>query len=729
MFYNTEILTSRKGGFAIFWLAATVGSKGGTAVRKLSRKELLACDVVRACEKVAAPDEPLALRLSAHLALGIARVYHQQYTIYASDVSQVHQALKKALSSALTALPDSAFNIDITPLSRPKLSDKEIESAAEPQGLKLAINPGLALYGFDPDADVGVGWHLPGEGPEGEEAPDLQMEGSFLSDYSGRETPCSPTPKERNPFAAHQARKADITLQELHIQDYNLHDLGGAGLGLGDGLDMGAFGERDQGILEGHLPELDAALRASSAGGRGGASSSVVGGYYDPRDHFAGQEFGGRAYSGDLGGMGEQVFDLGLLEGEETMEERVRREHAEGEAARVGPYPGWAGLVDMGVDQEASTPGARWRKRVSDALEQVQTKPAAKKPRKSKFVVIDRDTELSDDAFREMRSSYPNRMAAECEKSEKVQRDREAHKRAMELVFGAPPMFQAPGLTDFWKSIVSSQLTPFEGGKAVAEKRKRLNKRPAHVDYPGNSGRAPGGRLSDQPGIGMGADGECALGDFGAGDFFAGQEFGGDGMGGMGEQFFDEVERGRAGSVGGLTGSQRLSILPWAGELAASDAERGWPAFGPSSHTGTRVSLDVPLQQRGRSRTSSLAPSALDSGRGGLLADANEGFGGFEGQRLPSRASSVPAPSAAAAAALLTLEHESHKFLAYARRQAALSPSRGAGGLLFSDVVPVADTNASTAAQAMYHVLNLASKGLVRVWQDEAYGEINVDLA
>lgn len=48
MFYNTEILTSRKGGFAIFWLAATVGSRGGTAVRKLSKKELLSCNVVKA---------------------------------------------------------------------------------------------------------------------------------------------------------------------------------------------------------------------------------------------------------------------------------------------------------------------------------------------------------------------------------------------------------------------------------------------------------------------------------------------------------------------------------------------------------------------------------------------------------------------------------------------------------------------------------------------------------
>jgi len=112
MFYNTEVLTSRKGGFAVFWLAATVGAKGTTAVRKLTKKELLTCNIVKAwcapstlvvrsvpmrrdiwrsgvlltprlaslaarpdSEKVIQPDEPLALRLSANLLFGISRVF------------------------------------------------------------------------------------------------------------------------------------------------------------------------------------------------------------------------------------------------------------------------------------------------------------------------------------------------------------------------------------------------------------------------------------------------------------------------------------------------------------------------------------------------------------------------------------------------------------------------------------------------------------------------------
>ena len=71
------------------------------------------------------PEEPLALRLSSNLMMGIARVFSQQvrvarspkeedaelmstlpgpqYTIYASDVQQVHAALKKVVSDAVAS--------------------------------------------------------------------------------------------------------------------------------------------------------------------------------------------------------------------------------------------------------------------------------------------------------------------------------------------------------------------------------------------------------------------------------------------------------------------------------------------------------------------------------------------------------------------------------------------------------------------------------------------------
>lgn len=53
-----------------------------------------------------------------------------------------------------------------------------------------------------------------------------------------------------------------------------------------------------------------------------------------------------------------------------------------------------------------------------------------------------------------------------------------------------------------------------------------------------------------------------------------------------------------------------------------------------------------------------------------------------------------------------------------------LQVPRGSTNLLFSDIVPVASTNESAAAVAMYHLLALASKGLLKVEQNEAYGDV-----
>ncbi|GBC03743.1 hypothetical protein RclHR1_00530018 [Rhizophagus clarus] len=95
MFYSKEILTRKSGGFGIIWLAATLGSR--SSFRKLSKKEVNSVNLVRACEYVTTPPEPLALRLTSNLMIGITRVYHQQYHFYYSDVNGVWHNLQRAL--------------------------------------------------------------------------------------------------------------------------------------------------------------------------------------------------------------------------------------------------------------------------------------------------------------------------------------------------------------------------------------------------------------------------------------------------------------------------------------------------------------------------------------------------------------------------------------------------------------------------------------------------------
>ncbi|CAB5180968.1 uncharacterized protein OCT59_030025 [Rhizophagus irregularis] len=95
MFYSKEILTRKNGGFGIIWLAATLGSR--SSLRKLSKKEVNSVNLIRACEYVTTPPEPLALRLTSNLMIGITRVYHQQYHFYYTDVNGVWHSLQRAL--------------------------------------------------------------------------------------------------------------------------------------------------------------------------------------------------------------------------------------------------------------------------------------------------------------------------------------------------------------------------------------------------------------------------------------------------------------------------------------------------------------------------------------------------------------------------------------------------------------------------------------------------------
>ncbi|GAA5832952.1 hypothetical protein JCM11251_000544 [Rhodosporidiobolus azoricus] len=765
MFYSTELLTSRKGGFAIFWLASTVGSKGGIASRKLSKAEVLKSNVVKACEKVIAPEEPLALRLSSNLMMGIARVYQQQYTFYASDVQHVHQALKKAITETFKKGTDFTLTADAE-LPLEPLPDTNVASVAKPtggaHGINLAINTGIAILGLEPDLAFELDWRLPGEEQEREEVLDLGEGPDFLSPLGTREaTPAG----VKQPKGAYQAREADITLQEPQLDDYLLQGAGMDDLFMGGDLDgeQPVFGEGEEGLLEGISPELDAVLRASSAAGRGGSAGGSAWGSFQrfgpSSSAVDGLELGGfdqNYMDQDFGGGFEGHFDepnqAFMQFGGEGLDERVRREHEEARARLDGLQGYRRSPTPMNVDLSGelgllqTTPSSTTRKRLSDVFERDQSlaatqgqAPKAPKKKKLKRLATDRDTELDDTAFRAMRSTYSERMAQERDKADKAKQEREAQKRAMDLVFGVPTMLQAPVLAEFWKTVVAGSMSP-RGEKGDAKKRRVAHSptdkkgKMAATEPEEEISRRARARLSEQPQEGQGL--------WDVGDTFAGQEFGGgfgeygrgqEDLGGFEFNFDADIEQGRGVSEAGLTGSPRQSMLPWAQEAATSDAG-GTVALvgGPSSQAGgTRFSLDTPLK-RGivrDSRASSLVPSVLGStphrvGSVGLLAEREGEFAAFEEPRL----SRSPSPQAGSAAAAFdaALENDSFRFLNYARRQkAALAED---DQLLFSDIVPVAATTANTAAQAMYHLLTLATKGMIKVQQDEAYGEIAVDI-
>jgi hypothetical protein len=62
-------------------------------MKKLSKKDYLNVNVQQSCEFLTHPPEPLALRLTSNLMLGITRVFYQQYQFHYLDVQSLWASL------------------------------------------------------------------------------------------------------------------------------------------------------------------------------------------------------------------------------------------------------------------------------------------------------------------------------------------------------------------------------------------------------------------------------------------------------------------------------------------------------------------------------------------------------------------------------------------------------------------------------------------------------------
>jgi cohesin complex subunit SCC1 len=70
MFYSTNILT-KKGPLGKIWLAAHFD-------KKLTKQQIFQTDIVNAVEQLITSPDPLSLRLSGHLMLGLVRIYSRK---------------------------------------------------------------------------------------------------------------------------------------------------------------------------------------------------------------------------------------------------------------------------------------------------------------------------------------------------------------------------------------------------------------------------------------------------------------------------------------------------------------------------------------------------------------------------------------------------------------------------------------------------------------------------
>lgn len=94
MFYSHLVLT-KKGPLGHVWLAAQLGEN------RVSKRFASQAKIDILCNSIEQPAAPFALRLSAHLMMGVTRVYSRKSTIVLSNASKVLSALHRMHAEAL----------------------------------------------------------------------------------------------------------------------------------------------------------------------------------------------------------------------------------------------------------------------------------------------------------------------------------------------------------------------------------------------------------------------------------------------------------------------------------------------------------------------------------------------------------------------------------------------------------------------------------------------------
>ncbi|KDN53013.1 hypothetical protein K437DRAFT_253663 [Tilletiaria anomala UBC 951] len=719
MFYNVDILTRRKSGLGIVWLAATLGNR--SVFRKLNKKEVANVDIERACQTVISPAEPMALRLSSQLMHGIVRVYVQQNELWMADVTNAHAAVRKVLVTGHSdGTAGSTAAIDLPAGQRRARKDQitlpEDHSRLQPQ-----------YYGrFDFDM---MAWEFA-------TAEEESIYGDFEPDRASRATSVV-SHRHTVDLSKITLPSAELLLEDATDRELDYHGPAGVGLGIDFGgndgeqhLDLGLHDQhddRDRSMNDG-LPPLDDYVpplvetrppsyrdRLSDLGGsfRGaglmineglGISSSDVGlGWNVPRQS-------------SLPPFGDDMpHDVSLPDAHvatfsqaQEMEDRAAIEASMNSLEREVLMDAKA-QVEQGKNKDRSGAGQK-KKRVS-------------------FVNEDPRIELTDAEMRNAREHYKRRMIQEQAALDIKKIEKAAQKEANALLNFLPPTFMPnSAVADLWESTVGTAATKIDEenkewrltlATLPEEDRVRERQKGEAHGMPGTYGEGQTSFYNDNDELPPLEDMPDFLPNDGPGPYL-----------GPSDSFSGSGEIGR----GITSGSDRVQ-MPWNiqdDELPFNGTQEDPTAtFQSFSMAGTPTGMP----NRAFPRESSLSQlsagpdsTLLRTGRGsilgtrpgqqeGLVIDEEEAalLGGTPGVGA-GQTSQLP---------LVELRRETENFFTYTKRIAASLPHNQA--LFFSDVVPVADNMPTVAAQAFYQMLTLVTNRRLLVKQEEAYGEIAID--
>ncbi|KAL1741877.1 Rec8 like protein-domain-containing protein [Schizophyllum fasciatum] len=482
MFFTQELLSKRDSGFGLLWLAATLGSR--SAFKKLPRRSVLTADITQLCDLIAEPLEPLALRLSSNLMVGVARVYKVKQEMLYNDVTNCVTSLKKVVVEL------KSINEDQLQMAQPTVRAGVVTLALDPKN----------TYTMDFDTLVAV--HR-----ECEDRMDVDDE-----DYdpkSGRRA------KAKGAAAApeDEVLRADKhTLREHH--DHLLsasYDFSFSGadpsssqvdhafllqddiFDVPDAFDLGGLGDE-------LARELGEGWGASPA--RAGARCvGPIPKDRDPADFD--NEF---QMDVDMGRPFDMPQAPGAANGEygfsafpETPRKKQRVKNQPPSSALRRSRPPSRALTP----REASPATSFSRQFLSQAdggdplFETTRRNEEAQAPKKLKRtrLLLDARTELSDEELRAAREQYLEGQAKLKKDQAQKQAEKASEKMIEELVWGAPNIVRAAALADFWQEAFRVQVEARSGeaeeiGEWRSAKRRRTGLTTIHEEEEGR--RSPG---------------------------------------------------------------------------------------------------------------------------------------------------------------------------------------------------------------------------------------------
>ncbi|KAH7103992.1 Rec8 like protein-domain-containing protein [Auriculariales sp. MPI-PUGE-AT-0066] len=749
MFFSTELLTKRDGGFGLLWLAATLGPK--SSFNKLPKRSVLNADISQLCLLISEPKEPLSLRLSSNLLVGAARVFRVKHEIFLADVNTCFVGLKKAVQDMRSSAGGPSLEM--------------ANPTARPDALNISEDPGMGRAAFDLDllAPTWDEWLSRGNGE------DIMQMSEDGDEYEPSRSKSGKTRRQQHKAAtvASPANTKAHTLNEDHLHLLGLLDSssqgGNGSLVLGGlGGPDSSFGRDDDGLLGFDLGDgADLGLELPDGWVEHPTQATIA--QDSDQQHLHSQPFEAGFPQLDID-ADMMMMDLDFVAPDDdgaifhdSSAGRGKKRLVQMTSIKVRLISIFQSRKLQTVDPEndneyqsrpmPTTPSGILRSsirrndaEVDVAAEGASNVPTApKKASKRVRYLLDATTELTDQEMKAARKQY----VAEQEKlrqAEFAKKNEKEAARMIDAMLWAPPAnFLAPELLDFWHDRFKVQVEARTGAVFIdpsAHDRARVYHESPALPRPGHG-------MGDDPFYGGDydvpmLDPEPMLPDYtGLGTplrISATPELGRAGSrpaSGLGIELGLEYPRADK-EYGGSASS-----FPWdnAG-LGLSSSVMGGGVGGSSQRDSVRApSLhDVEVGRLSYSRASG-SPSA--SGQGSRILQGMEedigmfdgdgqldfGAGGLEGDSQ----SQSQSQSYSLSQSLAALERNSGNFLEYAKIEFYGLPP-GSKSIEFSQIVRPETSSRRVASTGFYHSLLLATKNLIRIAQPHPFGPINIEI-